>query len=267
MATYGFIENISGARLIIDSLGLVLPTAATEEIDDTDVRPEYGQQLWNSAVSELSTLITAASIEIRESDNSTVVTAAGVQAWVDLEIVPLSALPTNIGNTKLDILGTGTSVITKIIAGLGVSITETGVDAGTGFVTVNVAGQFRFLHATLPTPVPGSGESFLRNQGNIPHSIVPVVLEVNYQLKEVSIAVNKADASNDYTVRFYTDPAGTPSLQHSPLVLASTNLTADATGLSLTMNSGNWGVSLARTSGSGGSEFKEAVVSFLIVKV
>ncbi len=265
MATYGFIENKSGARLVITSLALVLPTATTEEIDDTDVRLEFGQQLWNNAAPELSSLITAGSIEIREDDNTTIVTAAGVQAWIDLEITPLSALPINIGNTKLDILGSGTSVTTKIIAGTGVSITETGADTGTGFVTINVAR--RFLHATLPTPVPGSGESFLRHQGNIPHSIVPVVLEVNYQLKEVSIAVDKADASNGYTVKFYTDPAGTPSLQHSPLVLASTNLTAAVTGLSLAMNSGDWGVSLDRTSGSGGSDFKNIIVSFLIVKV
>lgn len=166
----------------------------------------------------------------------------------------------------------GQAVTKRIIAGVGININETGVDTGTGDVTINAdpvaqVDAVQRLLCSLPRRVPGGGEIFMRHEGDVAYSEVPLVLAVNYELQEVSIAVDNADASNDYTVRFYTDPAGAPVLQHSPLTLTSTNSTASVTGLSLALNAGNWGVALARTAGGGNSDFRNVIISFLIVKV
>jgi hypothetical protein len=45
----------------------------------------------------------------------------------------------SVGRADLDVSSVGNSVVTKIIAGTGVSISETGADSGTGDVTINVS--------------------------------------------------------------------------------------------------------------------------------
>lgn len=165
---------------------------------------------------------------------------------------------------------TGNAIVLKIIEGTGIVISSTGVDTGTGDVTVNAdttTDTIQRLFAFNRGSVPGTGEIFMNHDGNIPHSKVPIVLDVAFTLKEVSIAVDKVDSSNDYVVRFYINPTVSPSLQHSPLTLLSGNLDNSATGLSLAMAADNWGISLARTSGSGSSDFKHIVINFFIVKV
>jgi hypothetical protein len=120
--------------------------------------------------------------------------------------------------------------------------------------------------STLPKQVPGSGESFMRLDGDISHSEVPIVILNNSELQEVSIAVDVAD-SNDYDVKIYSDPTGTPSLVSTPLTLTNGNTSASVTGLSVTLNAGEYGVALARSSGSGASDFKNAAVVTRIVEV
>ena len=46
----------------------------------------------------------------------------------------------SINRDDLDITTTGKAVVRKIIAGTNITITETGVDAGTGDVTINASG-------------------------------------------------------------------------------------------------------------------------------
>lgn len=122
----------------------------------------------------------------------------------------------------------------------------------------------RKILSTLPKAIPGAGESFMRLDGDISHSEVPIVILNASELRQVSIAVDTLD-SNDYEVRLYSDPTGTPALVQSILTLSAGNISASATGLTIAMAADDYGLTIARTSGSGGSTFKNiSVLTFIV---
>jgi hypothetical protein len=81
--------------------------------------------------------------------------------------IPSGSLTRAMHNTTVS----GSAVITKVIAGVGISITQTGVDAGTGDVTVNL-GPLQNLAvasgATSPVPSGGSGSLLFSTTALIP---------------------------------------------------------------------------------------------------
>lgn len=161
----------------------------------------------------------------------------------------------------------GEAVIAKAVAGAGIELTSTGADAGTGDVTIkaDIDGRQR-LGATLATKVPGLGAIYFTHDGQVAHSDVPIILQDDYELQQISISVNVADPTNTYVVRVY-DISGTPTLIATLVTLTATNTEASATGLTISLPADSYGFTLERTVGSGVSAFDNVVLSFLIEKV
>lgn len=74
----GTLENTSGGQLIIEGLGWVLPSSHTETVDELSEEP----YVWTRAGVELSALITASDIVIRD-ESSNIIAAANVLSWIN----------------------------------------------------------------------------------------------------------------------------------------------------------------------------------------
>lgn len=176
-----------------------------------------------------------------------------------------------IRRADLNVDDSGDAVVRRIVAGVGIYITEDGADTGTGDVTVNAdpvaqVDAVQRIPMTLEGKVNGGGASYLTHDGQIFHSAVPIILANDYELQQVSIAVNTSDGSRDYVIRVY-DISGAPSLVATILTLSSGSDSDSATGLTVSLPSGEYGFTIERTSGSGSSSFNKVVVSVLIVEV
>ncbi len=170
---------------------------------------------------------------------------------------------TTITRVDLNFETAGQAVTRKIIAGTGVTISEDGVDAGTGDVTINSeADAVQRITSTLANKVPGAGDSYLTHDGQIAHSNVPIILTDTFELQEATISVNVID-TNEYTLRIY-DISGTPTLIASLVVLTASSLKAVATGLTINLPADDYGLILERTAGSGSSTFDNVVATILI---
>lgn len=268
MATYGYIENLSGARLVITSLGMSLPTGFTEEIDDTDVRTEYGQQQWRNAATELAALVTSGDIEIRESDDTTIVSAANVQSWIDLEFATLSSLPTDIGNTKLDVTNNGTAVIIKAIAGTGILLGSTGPDAGTGEVTINATGGSGVTYLNFISALNGkwkkNGLTWL-TQDKIPHNDAGFYLVKDGTLKYMWVTVDRVDTNEDWNIILYKNPTSSSRVSVASQTMTSGQRTYLFGPLSVALTAGEYGLAGEQdTSGNKHSKFKDVVAGIVV---
>ena len=164
----------------------------------------------------------------------------------------------------------GQAVVRKIIAGTGVNISETGVDTGTGDVTISVPTtqntQPRTVTSTLARRIPGgSGVRYMTHDGNVSHTDCGFILSQARDLKEMNIVVDTADATNNYDVRIYRDPTTAPVLVVSAtLTLLASNRTASATGLTINLIAGEYGIAIERTAGAGASDFRRSVVNLIL---
>lgn len=259
MATYGYIENTSGSRLVIESLGISMPAGFTEEWDEDDVRGFLPLERWKRAVPELQALITAGDIEVRESDNTTVIPSSGIQAWVDSETLTLTSLPSDIGSSKMDIT-TAESMITRLVAGTGINIASTGFLSGTGVVTVNNTGptsNFIIFESGLSSKVNGSnGSSKFMMSAGVSHSEVGFYLPVAATLKWFVFGVNKSDSTRDFDIDLLSDPAGSPSITYTDNLPTSQTLIVE-TSLSVAMAAGSYGIEVTKN-GNGSSKWNKA---------
>lgn len=123
----------------------------------------------------------------------------------------------------------------------------------------------QLVWATINAQVPNAGSRYFTHDGDVAHSDAPIVLAEAWTLTQATLVVDKADATNNYAVRLYNESG--PSLIGTVLTLVSTNVNVSATGLSLSMPAGSFGFRIERTSGSGKSDFDEAVLHFLIERV
>lgn len=173
-----------------------------------------------------------------------------------------------IQRVDLDFETTGQAVVRRIIAGVGISITEDGVDTGTGDVTINTAAAdvdaLKRITSTLVNKVPGAGDAYLTHDGQVAHSNVPIILTNTFELQEATIAVNVTD-TNAYALRIY-DISGVPTLVATLVTLTAGSLKATATGLTVNLPADDYGLILERTAGSGASTFDNVVTTILIEK-
>lgn len=172
----------------------------------------------------------------------------------------------------IDITTPGQALIISITSSDGsVAITESGADPGTGVVDLvvdveDIAQSFTRISANVNQRVPGGRLRWLEHSSDIPHSIVPLVIPSNQQIQRATISVDQQDTTNDYALRIYSDPAGSPSLVATLVTLTSGNVNALATGLTVNLTAGNYGLAVQRTSGSGRSDFRNIVTQVLMVE-
>ena len=97
----------------------------------------------------------------------------------------------NVQRNDFDIITVGQAVITKIIAGGGVSISQTGVDVGTGDVTVTLAFTSN-NYTSSQTLVANSFNNFDATTGNLVATL-PTAVGTAGQI----VTVRKADSTNN----------------------------------------------------------------------
>lgn len=250
MAIYGYIENLTASRIVMRRLGLSISAGNTIEIHDTEVRETWKQIGWNWAHDELYALVDAGDIEIREADDITVVPANGIQTWIDEEYLTLSSLPSNIGNTKLDITTPGKAVITKAVAGVGIALDSTGVDDGTGFVTLNVDATKlspAVYAGSLTSKIVGpSGTiAFLEHDGVL-HSEAGFYITEASKLVSMVVNVEEADPLSSYELILYANPSSTPSEIHH-IDLSDDERVSYENALSIDLPIGEYGLALKKT--------------------
>ena len=132
---------------------------------------------------------------------------------------------------------------------------------GGGGGTPGTTERLRDYHFTLKGRVPGSGTQYLfvhdASTSDVPH----VVLGAG-AFFGATIAVNTADASNDYDVQFLLNGSVVETLSFS-----SGNTKAIDTSFSTSVSSlDEIEVRMVRTSGSGRSDFRRAVVTLHILE-
>ena len=160
----------------------------------------------------------------------------------------------------------GAAVISKVLAGTNITITETGADAGTGDVTVNaIAGSDKVkLQYYSNQRVPDSSVLFLRHgaNANISHDVVPVVLEASHTLVGISMATNRNDPNTDYEVALYRDMRNTPIWVADILSYPQGSEYSTWNSLSSAMtDSEEYGIGVRRTAGGAqDSKFNRIIV-------
>lgn len=102
--------------------------------------------------------------------------------------------PASVTRDDLDTSTTTKALIAKVIAGIGITISSTGVDAGTGDVTLNVTTQGLTINnfTTSQTLVANSYNSFDATSGNLVATL-PTAIGIAGQ----RIIVRKTDATNN----------------------------------------------------------------------
>ncbi len=173
----------------------------------------------------------------------------------------------DIQRIDLDVTTTGQAVLTKVLIDATLEIlTSTGVDAGTGDVTLSVkatpaSGR---IPALSRVRVPGGGTLFLSHGGSVVHTQVPIVISEASVIKLANIAVNRVDTSNDYQLQLFQDPSTSPVFVSALVSLLTNNLYAEDISLSINLPVGNYGLAVVRTSGSGRSDFRRIVGSIFV---
>jgi len=162
----------------------------------------------------------------------------------------------------------GSAVITKIVAGTNITITETGVDTGTGDVTVNASGGGGTPKVKLQyysnQRVPDNSVRFLRHGANtnIGHDVVPIVLEAAHTLVGIAMATNKDDGNTDYEVALYRNMRNTPIWVADLLTYPEGSEYSTWDGLSIAMtNTIEYGIGIRKTAcGNNDSAFNKIIV-------
>lgn len=117
-----------------------------------------------------------------------------------------------------------------------------------------------YLVWTRDARVPGGGQLYLSTGDRTIASAVGQILPSGVTIKGLTLAVNNADATNDYELQVITDPTGAQTpVVGATLALASTNRTADRRDLSIALAKVEYGLRLVRTAGAGNSDFNRIV--------
>lgn len=116
--------------------------------------------------------------------------------------------------------------------------------------------QLSYLVWTRDARVPGGGTLYLETGDREVASSVGILLPSGVTIKGLTVAVNNADATNDYQLQVVTDPTGTPTLvAGATLDLTLGNRTNDRRDLSIALAKVEHGLRLIRTGGAGNSDF------------
>lgn len=160
----------------------------------------------------------------------------------------------------MNILTAGEAMITRLLAGSGVVLSETGGESGTGEVTVGLttsAEQDRQrIDATFSTAVPGTGSLSLGTDNLLPFTVCGFIIAADTEIHQAGLVVSKVDPDNAYALRIYSDPTGTPVLVHTLVTLPTNTRIIGIASLDLALPAGEYGLFIERTSGNGKSKFK-----------
>lgn len=163
-----------------------------------------------------------------------------------------------VSRDDLNVTEPGQAVVSKIIAGDNVTITETGADTGTGDVTVNAeldalekAAGRTISYAKVK--VPNSGVLFLGFEDSIPHTLIPIIIDTPSVILGANIAVDVADGARTYAMALYSNMRGTPVFETDLVTLTAGNTEDAVPSLTLALPVGEYGIGVRKTGGSGGS--------------
>ena len=216
----GEFRNISGSNsVVLNRLGWQLDPGDILPFDNDD---DFRDDL--SFVKEVEDAVIAGDLEVRDGALA-IVPLAAVQDFLRSDNVVTGEIQAQaVTKTKLDVSTPGDAVITQVVAGAGVSISETGVDSGTGEVTINAsaAGQKTWLSymCNRDDKWEKSGLTWMKHEEKVPHNEVGFYIPVATVLKYIWVTVDKVDNSEDWQIRLYRNPTtGSRVLVKNPVMV------------------------------------------------
>jgi len=160
----------------------------------------------------------------------------------------------------MNIVTPGEAMITRLVAGSGVTLDETGGDTGTGEVTASVDYDVvvdkQRVDATFSAAVPHTGSLALGTDNLIPFTVCGFAITETTIIRQASLVVSEIDPDRSFVLRLYSDPTGTPVLVHTLVTLPVSTRLIGTDSLNLALSPGEYGLFVDRISGSGKSKFK-----------
>lgn len=263
----GEFENISSPAETIElfTLGWTLDPAETLGFDNNDDTAEM------NLIRQCEELITAGKLELRRADTS-VVAAAEVQGFfLNESIVGDELEPQAVRKTRLDISTSGEAVITRLVPGVGVALSETGVDQGTGEVTIDVAAgvdnALYYISCGRRNTFARFGISWMSGPATVPHNQCGFTLDRAGILRAVWVTVNLVDSVNDWQMRLYRNPTIPGRVLVDTQVMPTGQRTFLFTGLNVALVAGEYGMAGFRNGPTSASSNFTRVAAGIIVEV
>lgn len=145
----------------------------------------------------------------------------------------------SIKRDDLNIDESGQAVIRKLIAGTGINLSSTGVDAGTGDVTVNTQPDTNLILYTAgrTSRIGGffSGSGYMSTEGVV-HTDIGFYVPISMTMLAFVFLVNVVDASRSYTLDLLANPAGTGTIVYTSTLPVNTLQIVNPTSLVLGAN-------------------------------
>lgn len=160
----------------------------------------------------------------------------------------------------MNILTPGEAMVTRLIAGSGIALSETGSEEGTGEVTINFSQEAELdkqrVDAIFYTAIPDTGSLALGTDNLVPFTVCGFIIAALSHIHQAGVVVSEVDPDNAFALRLYSDPTGTPTLVYTLVTLPTNNKLIVAADLELTLDPGEYGLFIDRVGGSGKSSFK-----------
>lgn len=136
-----------------------------------------------------------------------------------------------------------------------------GVAAAT-IAAAALAGERFTVRWTGSAGVPTTGSVFLQPGPNVIASTSGESFSIDTQLERISITVDTAETTKQYTVQVGTDPTGSFTPFATLVLPATSRIAFSASDIGVSLSAGvEYGVRLLRTSGGGSSTFQDSVVA------
>lgn len=159
----------------------------------------------------------------------------------------------SIKRDDLNIDDPGQAVIRKLIAGTGINLVSTGVDAGTGDVTVNgmLDTNLILFTAGRTSNIGGffSGSGWMSSQGVL-HTDIGFYVPIPMTMIAFMFLVNTQDSSRSYTLDLRANPSGAGTTVFTTTL--PTNSLQVVTGASVALSPSRYGIRITKNGfGSG----------------
>lgn len=121
--------------------------------------------------------------------------------------------------------------------------------------------------ATFTQRVPSNGRLWLRHNTQVVHTEVGFIVPGDGKIRSMFFGCKQQDSSRTYDVQIWANPATSPSLAVSGILLTSTtNRVVQVNDLDIDLPAGEYGVRLIRQTGSGNSSFNQGMV-YVIMEI
>lgn len=264
----GEFENISAGPAITITLNRLGWTLGPGDIIAFDNDDDFRDDL--SLVQEVEDYVASGDLEVRDG-GAAVVPLNLIQDFLRGDNITTGELQAQaVTKTKIDISTPGEASITNVIAGTGVTITETGADTGTGAVTINSAAgsdkTYMTFMAHRDEKLEKSGIQWFQASDKTPHNDVGFYIPKAGILRYMWMTADKTDNSEDWQLRLYRNPTTGSRVNEQTFVLVTSQRTWVSGVLNVNLVAGEYGLAGRRNGGASDDSNFEYMQAGIIVE-